>query len=151
MTFKEALEAAPSLAPHLKMGLRALAATHRAMVHIDNSRRLQVSVNVDDALRDSFPNDSRWDYAIAFTGGTETLGVWLEVHPASSGGNLDEVLRKLEWLKRWLTSSAPHLDKMPAKFVWLATGAVNVTGPRRRIAAQRGLLFRAKILELDAL
>jgi hypothetical protein len=62
-----------------------------------------------------------------------------------------EVLRKLGWLKTWIAQDAPALSQLRRHFVWLATGRVSFHSgsPQMKTAAQSGLLFRARQLNLD--
>jgi len=113
---------------------------------------LRGSVDLDDALEAARPHDSRWDYAIGIRrhGSQHESVVWLEVHPASSR-HIDEVLRKLQWLRNWLETDAPYLRAMPGEFRWVATGTVAFRRGSReeKRIAERGLRFPAKHLHLD--
>ena len=103
-----------------------------------------------------FPNDPRWDYVIGLARNTDDdddVAIWLEVHSASSTGNIDEVLWKLTWLWSWLTNYVPRMKQLRGKFVWLASGRVNFRSgsPQMLRIAQRGPVFRAQRLDLDHL
>ena len=136
---------------HLRKGLRGIKNVDRHRVHCSNTRRLRGSVDLDGALRLSHPNDPRWDYAIGITAnlGSEVV-IWLEVHPASSR-HVDEVLRKLQWLRNWLTDSAPTLKGLRGHFHWVATGTVAFRRGSReeKRIAEKGLRFPVKQLDLD--
>jgi hypothetical protein len=126
MGFKQAVAAAEGLEGAYRSGLGALRHADRNKVALPNARRLSGSVNLDEALAESRPNDPRWDYGIGVRQGrSPERVVWAEVHPAASS-NVKEVLRKLAWLKRWLVESAPELQRMPADFVWIASGRVAI-------------------------
>jgi hypothetical protein len=85
MTFKEAVEATPHLgAVAFHNGIRALAPADRDRIECARTRNLSGSVNIDSTLRPHFPNTRRWDYAIGYRRGTDTV-LWIEVHPASQG------------------------------------------------------------------
>jgi hypothetical protein len=74
------------------------------------------------------------------------------VHPASSH-HVDDVIAKVRWLRAWLASDAREIRKLPATFVWVASGAVALpaTSPRRRRIADQGIHFAGKRCEVDAL
>jgi len=108
-------------------------------------------VNLERALPPGECNEPRWDYGIGIASSPGDALIWVEVHPASSTGNVDEVLRKLGWLKTWMRGDAPAPWQLPRRFVWLATGRVAFRSgsPHMYRVAQKGLLFRAGHLDLD--
>lgn len=152
MTFRQAVQATPSVSAHYKPGLQALAASHRALIRTSSTRALDGSVNLDEAFRAHSPNDPRWDYGIGVTVGRQGGAIWIEVHPASCS-RVGHVLAKLDWLQKWLQAAAPALKGMTLQYVWVATGtvALQATAPQRRVIAQRGLLLKARVLSVDDL
>jgi hypothetical protein len=151
MTFRAAVKATPDIAPHYRAGLQALREAHRQMIRTSRPRSLDGSFDLDEALSSIKPNDARWDYGVGLKRRAQDgRAIWIEVHPASSF-HVDPVLAKLSWLQNWLANEAPALNGIPARYVWLATGAVALplNSPKRRIIAARGLDFRARILDLD--
>jgi len=75
----------------------------------------------------------------------------LEVHPASSR-HVQEVLKKLRWLREWLQNEGLPLAELPQNgFFWVATrGHVAIT-PHSRHAKQRaaqGLHGPVRVLRL---
>lgn len=153
MTFREAVRSTPAVQSHLRNGLQALRGVDRNRLHSAEPRRFRGSVNLEEALSPSGPGDPRWDYGIGVARRAGDLALWLEVHPASSAHHLEEVRRKLDWLKKWLRVEAPALESLPPRFVWLASGSVcfHSGSPQRRRIAQFGLLFRAGRLDVDRL
>ena len=152
MTFVEAVNSTPSIRAHLKSGLKALRNMDRGRVSCDG-RRLRGSVDIDGALRRFHPNAPRWDYAVGFGKARQQDSVaWLEVHPASSL-HIGEVLRKLHWLKLWLTNEASELNRLPLCFCWIATGTISFGrgSPQARRIAQAGLRFPVKHADLERL
>ncbi len=138
MGFKQAVAATEGLEDAYRPGLNALRSADRHRIDCANTRRLSGSVNLDEALADSHPNDPRWDYGIGVrqAKGPERV-VWAEVHPAATN-NVKEVLKKRDWLKRWLAESARRLKGMPADFFWIASGSVAIprhTPQFRKLAA----------------
>jgi len=137
-------------------GLQALKGGHRARVVCENSRRLTGSVDVDQALASRHPIDSRWDYGIGIQNpqGKERA-IWVEVHPAATS-NVTEVINKLRWLKNWLKTEAPGLDRLTrgiageTGFYWVATSGVNIRkgSPQARQLAVAGLDFPRRQIQI---
>jgi len=143
MGFKQAVAATQALEDAYRPGLGALRSADRHRIECANTRRLSGSVNLDEALAGTRPNDPRWDYGIGVRqGGRPERVVWAEVHPAATS-NVKEVLRKLAWLKEWLGDSAPQLQRMPAEFVWIASGGVAIPrhAPQFRRLAMSAIRF----------
>jgi len=139
MGFQEAVVATEGLADAYRPGLQALRRADRDRIRCSSSRNLTGSVNLDEALSPSHPNDPRWDYGIGVRKPRHSeIVVWIEVHSASSH-HIQDVLDKLAWLKQWLVSSAPRLNEMRKEYVWVASGSVRLprhSQQRRRLAAQ---------------
>lgn len=121
-------------------GLQAFEPSDKKAVVIKDNRKLNGSVNLDRELRSRYPDSSRWDYALGYDGKV----CFVEVHPASTK-NIDEMVKKKEWLVWWLKNKAPFLDAMPAlspKFCWAATGSgihISTQASYKRKLAQLGL------------
>jgi hypothetical protein len=90
-------------------GLRALTDSDSRRI-VSGKVPILGSVNLDAALRQHYPNDARWDYGIGIQKG-KPWTLWVEVHPADTS-NVDEVLKKLTWLKDWLAHSAQPLHAL---------------------------------------
>ena len=143
MRFREAVEKTEGLAEAYRPGLRALKNVDRGRIVCRNTRNLAGSVNLDEALSDSHPNDPRWDYGIGIRNSRGSDRVtWVEVHPASSS-HVQDVLSKFAWLKQWLKSSAPLLNGILAEYVWVASGSVHIppNSPQRRKLSSKGIRF----------
>jgi len=151
MSFREAVESTPAIRAHFREGLQAVRGGDRDRLRCSQPRRLRGSVNLEEVLPPGQTNEPRWDYGIGIGSSRSDAVVWLEVHPASSTGHVDEVLRKLGWLRTWMSRDAAALAELPRHFVWLATGSVSFHGgsPQMKRVAQNGLLFRARQLDLD--
>ncbi len=145
-TFKQAVSATTSIARCFNEGLQALGSNSKK-VHLGNPRDCEGSVFIDKCLKSMRPDESRWDYAIGYRG----KAYFLEVHPAKAS-EVDNILRKLAWLKEWLRAEAPKLEQMRAKegLVWLASGKIHIIPGSReyKILAQRGLLLQ-RLLNLS--
>ncbi|MCG3154869.1 MAG: hypothetical protein DKINENOH_01465 [bacterium] len=135
----------------LNKGLQALAKRDRERIRCRNSRMLAGSLALEQALLMALRNAPLWDYAVGIhlQDGRDEVK-WIEVHPASHS-HLDEVLKKLEWLRDWLRAAAPALAELPREFIWVASGKVMLPpgGQHRRRLAQAGLRFAGERLRLD--
>lgn len=144
MKFAKAVHNTPALKDAYQSGLQALKNEHHECITCRTPRLIAGSVDVDAALRASLPTAPRWDYAIGVTRDRKTDAViWIEVHPASSTGEVKTMLNKLAWLKAWIAGEAPDFESMPREYVWVATGRVSIPAhsPQRRLLASQGLQF----------
>jgi hypothetical protein len=116
-------------------------------------RKLAGSVNLEKALKNHYPNDPRWDYGIGLdTGRHNDRVLWVEVHPASSGKNVKEMIKKLHWLRQWIEHSAPEIKKLAdMQFLWISSNGVHISKntPQARELAQEGIRFPQEYLNLD--
>lgn len=130
MRFVDAVRATRELSERYRLGVQALTEADRNHLEYEDSRRLTGSVNLEEALRPSLPHDPIWDYGIGWrTSEASECAVWVEVHPASSS-HVGCVIGKVDWLKKWLRTSAPELKSITRReYVWIASG---------RVALQRG-------------
>jgi hypothetical protein len=149
MTFEEAVQQTEEIEAAYRSGLQALSAVDRARIDCTETRKLAGSINLDAELQTRYPNDSRWDYGVAWREAEDDQVFWLEVHPANSK-HVDDVLKKMEWLRNWLRENAPLLKQMQGIFIWVATGAVALpnNSPQRKRIAARGLHFAGSRLSL---
>lgn len=120
MSFKEAVKQTPLLKDHLKQGLQALG-SHSKQVKLNSSRFCEGSVDIDQALERLFPQDNRWDYALGYDGKTYLI----EVHPADTS-EVETLLKKYQWLKKFLREQAPKLNQEPKDFYWIASKGVHI-------------------------
>ena len=112
-------------------GKQAVKGSHGTLITTAKGVQLLASWDMDAAYRKLEPQSPRWDYALAVHSAEEQL-VWVEVHPASSTGQVDEMLAKFDWLKHKLSEPKfEPLDQLtkvtqgrnqPA-FRWLCTGS----------------------------
>ncbi|MFI5454742.1 MAG: hypothetical protein ACHRXM_04765 [Isosphaerales bacterium] len=150
MRFKDAVTGTEGLTDAYCLGLQGLKEADRNRIKCRNTRSLSGSVHLDEALKDTNPDDPRWDYGIGLSADRRTDRViWIEVHPASSH-HIDEVLKKHRWLKEWLATLAPLLNQMGAEFVWIASGKVSIppNSPVRRKIDAQGIHFAGERLSL---
>lgn len=135
MSFREAIEATPSLKPHLKNGLQALGNNSNKVKPTD-TKKCEGSVDIDKAVQRQYPIDPRWDYAIGYDGRT----YFIEIHPADTS-EVEAVLNKLQWLKKFLEEEATAFHSEPRDFYWIASNSVHIlkTSRESRKLSQVGL------------
>lgn len=152
-TFREAVTSAPEpVASAWQPGLQALGSdSHR--VRCSDTRRLTGSIALDETLRESYPEEPRWDYGIGLRRSEQEVAIWVEVHPARTD-EIDSVLSKLRWLKSWLAHSAPSLNAITphaeSPFYWVASGEVHISrnSPQARRLAVNGVHYPVRVLHL---
>lgn len=155
MRFCQAVEATRELRGAYRQGLQALKEADRNRILYADSRRLKGSVNVEAHLSGRYPNAALWDYGIGWLDDPQTeCAIWAEVHPASAGLNIGQMLGKAAWLKDWLRKHAPSLNKLTRSedgFVWIASGAISFRQgtPQAMKLAKAGVSFPQKILRLN--
>lgn len=141
-----AIEAAAQVAGiATRPGLGAVKAEYRAGVALKPAHKHSTSLDMDTGFLAAEPTSPRWDYGIGVRNTTTSaeLLVWLEAHPASSTGEVQKMLAKLDWLKAKLAEPAfSNLRKLEHKvsaYRWLAmTGAIRIlpnSREARRLAA----------------
>lgn len=150
MTFVADLEATPGLVGAHRPGLQALSSPDRDHVAKGDSTRLSGSVNLDATLEPLYPTANRWDYVIGQRrpGRRGDLLHWVEVHPASGGGHVQEVARKASWLLSWMKQTP--LWGYERRLVWVASGrsAYNARDPKLKALAAKGIQFAGGHLEI---
>ena len=133
--FRQAVESVPEIQAGFRNGLQALGANAKA-VKTEDTRKLEGSVDIDACTKALYPEDSRWDYAIGY----DAEAYFLEVHPANTS-NVDDMVKKAEWLTNWLKEKAPALKRMASSntFYWVPSGKYNILphAPQSRRLAQK--------------
>lgn len=138
---------ARGLGAELRNGLKALGA-HSVRVQVATSFKASHSIDLDAALRSQQPKASRWDYGVGLQRGSQERIAWVEVHPATSG-EVEAVLNKLAWLKRWLAQAADSCCSTESSYHWVATDAgVHIDTARRRRLNAAGLQMPQSRLRL---
>ena len=147
--FKTAVQRTSVIRTAYRPGIQALRESDRARITCKLPRKLAGSIDLDTALASSHPDAHRWDYGIGIREQTSDVVVWVEVHPATSG-DVDDVCRKHTWLRQWLQTSAPMLDCMRGRYVWIASGRISIpaNSPQRRKLALKGITFEGRTLHL---
>ena len=109
---------------------------------MNDGRLLTGSVDIDGSTVALYPNDMRWDYALGYA----DHAYFLEVHPCSTS-EVDMVIGKLTWLKRWLKGRAQPLNALKATngraYYWAATNGCHILPGSREAKrlAKSGLQF----------
>jgi hypothetical protein len=153
MGFKETVEATPKLTGKWKAGLGALRKQDKDSVKPEDSstNRLLGSVDIDTAWVQHDPQGNRWDFAIGYKHDNrkDEFIYWLEVHTGSDG-EITTVLRKLEWLKKWLRGEGKELAKFDRLFIWAASGATSFTKGSQQVKAlaSKGLIYTGSVFKI---
>lgn len=137
--FKKTVEITPDICDGYCNGLQALKA-NAAKVVANEPRKLEGSVDIDACTLELYPAEPRWDYVIGY----EDHAYFLEVHPANTS-NVNEMIRKADWLKQWLKQKAPALKRLAANdtLYWIPSGkyAIRPGSPQYRKLAQSRILL----------
>jgi hypothetical protein len=66
---------------------------------------------------------NRWDFAVGYDHANrkEDCIYWIETHTGSDD-QIKVVLKKLEWLKKWLRKDGRLLDRFERDIVWVSSG-----------------------------
>lgn len=142
MPFKEEVARTPGIETAYRKGLQALSEADRNRLSVEEPKSITGSVDIDSALRSFFPQEPRWDYVVAVSIGKRQVRLeWIEVHPATTTANIEEVYAKHDWLRRWLNGDGRKLDCFSRNFVWISTGKTtfHAGAPQLRRLAARGL------------
>ena len=135
MSFKTAIDETPLLKDAFKDGLKGLGA-NSSKVKPTNTQKCEGSVDIDAAVKSTYPNASRWDYAVGYDG----IIYFIEVHTAKTD-EVKSVLNKLQWLQDFLVRDAPNLNMEKKRFHWIASSSNHVlpNSPQARQLAQKGI------------
>lgn len=136
--FENAVTNTPDIACGYRKGIQAFGA-NSSYVQVDDTRKLEGSVDIDECTKDIYPNDSRWDYALGY----DEKAYFIEVHPASTS-DVTTVIAKAKWLNGWLKRNAKDLEALWASdnLYWVASGKIKIL-PKSR---QYRMLMQSKIL-----
>lgn len=132
-TFKEAIEATPDVRFGYKTGLSALG-KNSSKISVSNTSLIGGSLDIDTSTSSHYPTSNRWDYAFDYDGEV----FFVEVHSAISS-EVSTVIRKLQWLKDWLNTSAPEINKLRVKriepFYWVQSSNFSIPKTTRQYRA----------------
>ena len=121
--FKEAVENCPEIKGCLQKGLSAMGSNSKTVKATD-TKLLEGSVDIDNAVKVLYPNEARWDYVIGYA----NEAFFVEIHPADTK-NVAEMVGKVKWIKKWLSASAPELNELHKNgdFFWIPSGRVKIS------------------------
>ena len=142
MTFKQKVQNTQEIKNCYQKGLQALREKDKDKIEAQNTRKLNGSVNIDECLKNKYPNASRWDYAIGYNNQT----YFVEVHPAIPR-EIKELAKKLNWLKNWKRNTPFRNDN---NFYWVASGKVGISSKSKygKRIAELGIKLKG-ILKLE--
>lgn len=118
--FQNAVEQTSEISKAYCKGLQALKSNEARLLIPANTRNVDGSVDIDAAVKAIYPNASRWDYVIGYSGKI----CFVEVHPAYTS-EVQIIRSKFTWLKQWVKEKAPLLDGMPKispTYIWIQSG-----------------------------
>jgi hypothetical protein len=151
MKFRQAVNETPDLSGAWQAGLQALKEIDRNRVNAVESRRLKGSVDVESRLQALHPGERQWDYAVGFdpAGFQGEVIYWIEVHPANDG-EINVMLEKLQFLRRWLREHGQSLDSLPRAFIWVSSGKTSftLTAPQQKRFALLGLQHAGRYFKI---
>jgi hypothetical protein len=137
--FKEAIENTPQISNAYCKGLQALG-EYSDKVKLATTSNCEGSIDIDGTVVQFYPQDNRWDYCFSYKGEV----FFVEVHSAHTG-EITTVLKKLRWLKIWLTEQAPLINKLKATskhpFYWIQSKGSHIllNSPQYRRAIQENI------------
>lgn len=119
--FQQAISNTKDIKNGYMNGLQALGSNAGKVVPKD-SKKIRGSVDIDKYVKDLYPEDPRWDYAIGY----DNDAYFLEVHPANTS-DVTTMINKAKWLSRWLDEKSPALKCIAKKvYYWVPSGKYNI-------------------------
>ena len=118
--FQTAVENTKDVRNGFRTGKQALKNVDREKVVVTDAKKLQGSLDIDTQVKELYPREPRWDYALSYNNKI----YYLEIHPAETS-EIDKIISKLRWLKNWLKTKAEEIDKLPKAehpYVWVQSG-----------------------------
>ena len=127
LTFEEAVKATPDVSTGYREGIEAFG-EYKAKIKVPDSKKINGSLDIDAMTVKLYPDSNRWDYAICYDGEV----FYIEVHSAITS-EVSKMIKKLQWLKSWLATKAPEINKLTAKtrqpYYWVQSSGCNI--PKR--------------------
>jgi hypothetical protein len=148
MTFRKIVESITAIRHCYQSGMQALGADSRK-VAVNDTRWLCGSINLDDCLRQSYPDANRWDYLSCYN----RKIYFIEVHPANTS-EIDYMIKKIQWLWNWLKQDGADLNILIAQknpYHWVASGKVTIlrNSSQARRLSKSGIPFPVEKLILQ--
>lgn len=141
---KSALVPDSVLAPAVQDGMRAFLARDRGLIALDQRARIGDSLNLDEALREAFPNANRWDYIFSVADAGKLLA--LEPHHATDS-EISVIIAKKKHAAAQLRLHL-HPRHRVAEWLWVSHGRAAFSRMERatRRLAQEGIRYVGRSL-----
>lgn len=124
LAFKEAIESTPDVASGYREGLEAFG-EYKSKIKVPDLDKLDGSLDIDATTVRIYPTDNRWDYALCY----DNEVFYIEIHSAITS-EVSKMIKKLQWLKTWLTTKAPEINKLTTKtrqpYYWVQSSKCDI-------------------------
>lgn len=140
MSFKEAVNSTPDVSSCYQEGLTAFG-KYADKIKVPSQEKIGGSLDIDSATAKRYPDAARWDYALSY----DDEVFYIEIHPAITS-EVAKMAKKLQWLKKWLTTDAPEINKLTTKtkqpYYWIQSSNCNIPKhtPQYRTIVQNKIL-----------
>ena len=129
------------------LGIKAIKNADRSKIVATDPKKLQGSLDIDTQVKNLYPDDPRWDYALSY----DNKIYYFEVHPVETS-EIKKVIDKVRWLKSWLNTKAKEINKLSKAehpYLWVQSGryALLPTGNDMKKLSVAGI-FITKTLKL---
>ncbi|MBI2601904.1 MAG: hypothetical protein HYW48_02510 [Deltaproteobacteria bacterium] len=126
----------------VKRGRNAINRSHNNL--LDNDLRILDSLNLDEATRQRYPQDHRWDYLVSSSNPQILIGI--EPHSAISK-EVKVVIQKRRNALRFLSDHLRN-GQFISKWFWVASGRVGFSnsGKDARLLHKNGIIFAGRRL-----
>lgn len=147
MIFLTAVQATAVLNDGLKPALQALV-HNQSYVRLHHDVKASGSVDIDDCLQLTLPNDPRWDYVFGIYWQNKSEKIfYVEIHRATVN-EVNRIEEKFYWLLNWLNEHSPLIEHLDiSEFYWLAAGSVKIppNAPEIKKLAAMGIELKASM------
>lgn len=132
----------------IKAGLQAIRESKK--VFVESNSEIKGSINIDECLREKYPQAPRWDYVIFSSKSGFERNTFIEIHPAIPK-ETRSIIRKAEWLKEWFKGNNINLSNYQYTFVWVSSAGVHIpkSAQQRRLLPKNGILGPKSIIFID--
>ncbi len=118
--FQVAVENTEEVKNGFCVGKQAIKNVDRSKIAATDNKKLQGSLDIDTLVKALYPREPRWDYALSY----DNKIYFVEIHPAETS-QVDRLVSKVNWLKNWLKTQAPEINKLPKAeypYTWVQSG-----------------------------
>ena len=124
LTFKEAVEATSDVATGYREGIEAFG-EYKSKVKVPEPDKIDGSLDIDATTVNIYPDDNRWDYVLCY----DSEVFYIEVHSAITS-EVSRMIKKLQWLKKWLATKAPEINRLTTKtkqpYYWVQSSKCDI-------------------------